>query len=257
MTSIILEIQRSYDNKISALEREIERLRAKKAMIVSSLQEDIGGGQSPQSPRAKHISTEATTREPVKPDGKMNTRDRLICALDKMPLAGFSTSELIAAANGDGNGGDLNKNRASKVFSRMINEGFVEIVQPKYGKKGGIYKKIIKDTQSISPPSVEMIQPKGAISAVKRISEALAKMDGEFSSTELWNKASTDGRGLEIPKTSFHPKFSKMLKEGSVIAIIKPQGGIRGVYKKPEKAITEPAPILDIFGQEKGGSNDA
>jgi hypothetical protein len=257
MTNIILEIQQSYDNKINALEREIERLRAKKTMIVASLQEDIGGGQSFQSPQVKSISPEVAAGEPSKLDGKMNTRDRLIHALDKMPLAGFSTSNLIGTANRDGNGGDLNKNRASKIFSRLINEGFAEIIQPKCGKIGGIYKKIIKNTQPSPLPAVETTRTKGAISAIRRIEEALVKMGGEFSSSELWIKASMDGRGPEIPKTSFHPKFSKLLKEGSVIAVTKPQGGIRGVYKKAEKehellpSLLNPSSFIEEG--EKGG----
>lgn len=153
MASIIIEIEQSYDNKIAALEKEIERLKEKKLMIMSSLREDIG-------------------------DIELN--DKQVLNLREVRFA------------------DDSRDVSSKV-NREIN----------------------------------------IVSAVKRINDALSNMSGDFSSTQLWESASKDGRGPEIPKTSFHPKFSQMLKDGLVVVVKKPAGGIAGIYRKPSSQNVE------------------
>lgn len=254
MTSLITEIEQFYDSKIAALERQIEKLRANKKLIKSSLQEDIGDQEFKSQQTIVKSTQQPTVRETIQTDRKMNTRDRLLLALEKMPLSGFKTSDLLMAANSDGLGVELNKNRASKVFTTLINEGWAEITQHRYGREGGVYKKTTKDQQHLPSP-IKVIRDKSSVSAIKRVSDALNTMEGEFSSTDLWEKASNDGRGPEIPKTSFHPKFSNILKKGLVVAVQKPAGGIAGIYKKAEMKPVESsptAPIFSLFEEEKG-----
>lgn len=241
----MIEIAQSYDNKIAALERAIEKLRAKKAMILSSIQEDIGD-QEPVPPQtALKTIQQSPDEQPLQTEKKMNMHDRLVLALDKMPTSGFKTSELFMAVSNDGLGGEINKNRASKVFRTLIDEGIVEVSQHRHGTQGGVYRKIVKGVQSSI--SIRMIKAKPLVSAIKRINEALEGMEGEFNSTALWSKASNDGRGPEIPKTSFHPKFSQMLKDGLVVIVKKQAGGIAGIYTKADKKPVESSPA----GQEK------
>jgi hypothetical protein len=244
MANLILEIEQSYDNKIAALEREIERLREKKTIMISSLQEDIGDREF-KSPQMAFKSKQVVIQESIPFGKKINTRDRLLLALEKMPLPGFTTSDLFMSANNDGYGGKVNKNRASKVFKTLIDEGIVEVDKYRHGRQGGIYKKVIKQ-QTPHPLSVRMVRTKGSVSAIQRISDALDSMEGEFASADLWNTASNDGRGPEIPKTSFHPKFSKMLKEGLAITVQKQSGGTPGIYRKAERKQAESSPASKL-----------
>lgn len=241
MSDLIIKIEQQYDNKIAALERQIERLRAKKTMVMASLQEDIGDDQgSILQQTAFNATQQVAVKQPIQADKKLNMHDRLKLSLEKMPLSGFMTSALFAVASSDGNG-NFNKNRASKVFKTLIEEGLVTIEQGRHGKKGGVYKKVIAGQQT-SPLHTEMIRTKGLVSDIKRISDALDAMEGEFSSSALWNAASNDGRGMEIPKTSFHPRLSRLIKDGLVIIVQKQSGGVPGIYKKAEKKQSESSP---------------
>jgi len=147
MSNLIQEIKISYENKIAALQQEIDRLRAKMTLVISSLQEDIGGyDETAPIPTAK--ASRAVEKIEAQDDGGPITRVRVMQAVDRMPLTGFGTAELINSVNNDGNARQVNKNRALKVFKDLINDGIVEIEKPRSGKQGGVYKKVNKESQS-------------------------------------------------------------------------------------------------------------
>jgi hypothetical protein len=237
MANVILEIEKEYDNKIKALEIKIERLQANKKIIISSMKEDIGN-QGFESSHVELKAADTIIENKAQPIRSMSIRDRLLLSLEKMPLSGFKTSDLFTSVVDDGYGKEFNKNRASKVFKTLIDEGMVCVDQPRSGTRGGIYRKVVNGQQSPSSP-VAMIRTKGHVSDIRRISDALDRMEGEFTSTNLFDTASKDGRGSEIPKTSFHPRFSKMIKEGSIIVVSKQHGGYPGIYKRTDKNTVE------------------
>lgn len=153
MTDLILEISNKYDKKIAKLQRDIERLQANKIKQISILQEDIGDQEESQ---AKEIIAEQDIAEDSQPqiEGENTTRTRLILAVNRMPLTGFGTAELLQSVNNDGNSRQVNKNRALKLFNDLINAGIVEVVKPRYGKQGGVYKKVAKKSQAESSQTI-------------------------------------------------------------------------------------------------------
>ena len=71
-----------------------------------------------------------------------------------------------------------------------------------------------------------------------RLRGALNRMQGTFTSAELFDNAIHDATGVDISKPTFHSILSRMIKDGE-IAIVKKQFGFTpGTYKKPE-ALTE------------------
>ncbi len=239
MSDLIIKIEQQYNNKIAALERQIEKLRAKKTDVILSLQEDIGDQESIPQQTGQKSSNQTGIKQTTHTD-KISMHDRLVTALEKIPLGGFMTADLYAVASNDGCG-DFNINRASKVFKTLIDEGLVTVEQYRHGKKGGVYRKVVAGQQAPLLHTT-IIRTRGGVSDVQRINDALDKMEGEFSSNTLWSAASKDGRGNEIPKTSFHPRLSKLIKDGLLIVVKKQGGGIAGTYKKAEKKQIEPAP---------------
>jgi hypothetical protein len=155
MPNLIAEIRSSYQNKIAALQREIERLRAKMTSVITALQEDIGEEEEnptniiipKRAPIVKKVTQSDMDKEP-------NTRIRVIQAVDRMPLSGFGTNELIQSLNKDGNIKQPNKNRALKIFRTLIDEGLVTVVQEHSGKRGGIYQKTVMVSQAESSSSI-------------------------------------------------------------------------------------------------------
>lgn len=154
MGDIISEIAESYERKIVALEEEIQRLRRKKEMIISSLREDLGTQEGKSNVLPK-ISIPPISGESAHRVVKLTAHHRMLRALDKMSSEGFLSADLIKTASEDGHGDPLNTNRALKILSRFIEEGLVEVLTPRQGKRGGIYKKVIKPTTVESSPSGE------------------------------------------------------------------------------------------------------
>jgi len=151
MPNIISEIRKSYENKIAALQREIDQLKTKMENVISTIQEDIGD-QGDVAPPLKAITTEPRIIKKTQTlfGGEPNTRNRLIQSIDRMNLNGFGTDELLSDVNADGNTKQVNKNRALKIFKDIINEGIVEIIAPHSGKRGGVYKKVVKSPNETS-----------------------------------------------------------------------------------------------------------
>ena len=228
MKDLILDIEQSYDKKIAMLQEAIQKLKDKKAMVVSSIKEDIGYNVI-KSTTLESKTSSANQTTPIQEVYERNTRPRILRALDKMALSGFGIAELIKEVNADGQGREVNKNRVFRIVQKLVEEGIVNILRPRYGKEGGIYQKTIKGQQT-PIVSVSMIRTK--VGAPTRIKDALDKMEGDFSSADLLNAASKDGRGNEIPRNSFYPIFSNLMKDGSIIIVEKQIGSIPGIYKK-------------------------
>ena len=239
MADLILEIEQKYETIIAAHQQEINRLRETKAAIISSLRKDIGGQEAGSLKAKARLNPATFTNNSTKQSRQKTTRERLLLALDLMPLSGFGTSDLLQSVNEDGMGGEVNKNRALKVFKGLINEKRVEVKHKRSGNIGGIYRKITKGQQSpttLVKPVVNKLP--STMIVIKRIEKALEKMDGEFTSAELLNVASNDGNGPEIHKPTFTTLFSRMTKAGMIITVTKQHAGTPGTYKKAEKVLT-------------------
>ena len=221
MSDWISEIEQKYEEKIAALQKRIDKLRETKAAIISSLREDIED-QAPGSIGATPNTPNPCASSAASHDKKATTRERLLSALDRMPLSGFGTSDLLQSVNKDGMGGEVNKNRALKVFKSLINEKKVEVKHKRSGSVGGIYRKNTKAQQSPTPfvkPTVNKLP--STLILIKRLEKALEKMGGEFTSAELLNTASNDGNGPEIRKSTFTTLFSRMTKARMIITVTK------------------------------------
>lgn len=139
----VMEADKEHKDEVAVLKQEIERLRAKMASIISALQEEIG---SPQINLAKISLEEKHNKPPAQADTGPTTRTRGIQALDRMPLSGFGTAEWFKSINNDGNSRQVNKNRALRIFKDLMDDGMIEILHERSGKRGGVYKKINKET---------------------------------------------------------------------------------------------------------------
>lgn len=146
MSDYILEITQVIDREIATLEGQIGFLRGKRAVIISLLQGDDKTGASTMPPKATASPTIPST--PARVGKTMTVHERLLVALDKMPVSGFETSDLLSAINSDGNGGVVNRNSTLKIFKALISNGTVDVVTPWSGKRGGVYKKSINTPKS-------------------------------------------------------------------------------------------------------------
>jgi len=69
-----------------------------------------------------------------------------------------------------------------------------------------------------------------------RIMDTLQEMKGEFSRSELFEKANNDGSGKEMKIGSFAPKFAQLIKNGSIIVIREGKGSQGGLYAKADQS---------------------
>jgi hypothetical protein len=67
-----------------------------------------------------------------------------------------------------------------------------------------------------------------------RINNALASMEGEFTTQQLLEAVNNDGTNKEVPKNSFLPEFSRLKKDKAIIVVSDQQGNKPGGYKKAE-----------------------
>jgi hypothetical protein len=144
MASIISEIEQSYDKKIATLQQAIERLKAKKAAVIASLREDIGDQEI--KPVSRVVNKNPPSNVVTGTDEVFHTiRERMLKALDAMPISGFGTTELFAYLNKDGLGVEIGINPALKVFKKLVDEGVITVLRRHSGKRGGVYLKASRE----------------------------------------------------------------------------------------------------------------
>lgn len=141
MSNLVSEIRSACEKKIAMLQQEIERLREGMKTVIDALQEDNGKDQELGQP------TKTSAEKPIKAevDAEPNTRERMLQAIDKLPLSGFGTAELLKTINNDGNPKPVSKNRALRVFNDLIHSGHVHVIGKRIGSKGGVYRKYYKE----------------------------------------------------------------------------------------------------------------
>ena len=69
----------------------------------------------------------------------------------------------------------------------------------------------------------------------ERIANALQKMNGEFTRSELFEKTNNDGSGKEMKMGSFGPKFANLVKEGEIIVLKESKGNQGGIYVRAKQ----------------------
>ncbi len=142
MPDLIQEIRNTYENKIAGLQAEIDRLRSKMKIVISSLKEDVGYQEG--EPLNKLIHEPSIKKSHID-EAPSTTRSRVIQVIEAMPLTTFKTAELLRLVNSDGKGKEVNKNRVLKIFKELIESGMVKTVRHHKGKRGGVYKKVEKE----------------------------------------------------------------------------------------------------------------
>ena len=65
-----------------------------------------------------------------------------------------------------------------------------------------------------------------------RIKDALDKIQGEFTTHQLFTAINNDGIGLKVNKKNFAPRFSRLKKDNVVITVLEPEGNRPGKYRK-------------------------
>lgn len=172
MANLVSEIRNACEKKIAMLQQEIERLREGMKTVIDALQDDTGGDRevaTPPTATGNNLTQRKFNRPTPETDIDIgpNTRDRMLLAIDKMPLSGFGTAELLKTINSDGNLKPVNKNRALRVFNDLIHSGHVEVIGKRVGSKGGVYRKHLKEaataelSSSIFNPSNFIEEEKG------------------------------------------------------------------------------------------------
>jgi hypothetical protein len=78
-----------------------------------------------------------------------------------------------------------------------------------------------------------------AVTAEKRILNALQEMNEEFYSRELFEKANSNGYGKEIKRGSFAPIFADLIKNRKIIVVKEPKGNQGGIYRKAAQQETQ------------------
>ncbi|MBE3086848.1 MAG: hypothetical protein IMZ64_11605, partial [Bacteroidetes bacterium] len=70
------------------------------------------------------------------------------------------------------------------------------------------------------------------LSIPDRIENVLPTMDETFTRQQLFERTANDNAGNPIPRGSFAPEFSKLLKSGKIVVVEKARGPYEGIYKK-------------------------
>ena len=171
MTNLALEIRTACEKKIAMLQQEIQRIRDGMETVIAALQGDNGGDREVNplpTPMGKDPIKQKINRPTAKTDVDEgpNTRQRMLLAIDKLPLSGFGTAELLKTINSDGNPKPVNKNRALRVFNDLIHSGHVEVIGKRVGSKGGAYRKRLKEAAS-AESSLSIFNPSNSIEEEK------------------------------------------------------------------------------------------